>query len=334
MSDREPGVSSFGTAPSGATVHRIVLRDGRITVSLLTWGAILQGLWLRGHDRSLTLGAETMEPYLGDMCYHGALVGPVANRFTDATAPVAGVPHRFEANQAGRHMLHSGSTGTFAKVWQLAEVTETAVTLSVELPHGEGGFPGNRRVTARFSVSDRPLPTLRMEVTGWTDRPTVMNFANHAYWNMDGSDSWAGHRLRIAADHYLPVTEDFTPTGEIAPVAGTPMDLRAGPEIRPGHPAMDHNFCLSSTRTELRDVLWLTGTRGLTMTIATTEPGMQVYDARRTARPGAPFYEGLAIEPQFWPDAPNNPDFPQIEIGPEDRYRQISEWRFAEPGER
>ncbi|MDZ4136428.1 MAG: galactose mutarotase, partial [Paracoccaceae bacterium] len=207
------------------------------------------------------------------------------------------------------------------------DATDSSVTLALHLPDGAGGFPGNRLIRATFSA--HAPATLRLSVTVQTDAPTLINLANHSYWNLDASPDWSGHTLRIAAQDYLPATDAFTPTGIIAPVEGTPYDFRNPTRIVASSPALDTCFCLSDRRQSLRDVLWLTGTNGTTMTVATTEPGVQVYDARGARRPGRSAYEGLAIEPQFWPDAPNHPHFPDITLAPGQPWTQISEWRFT-----
>ncbi len=331
MTRKQIGIAPFGATAQGRAVSRITLGHGDLTVSLLTWGAVLQGVWLAGIDRNLTLGSGRLSDYEGDMRYHGSLIGPVVNRLTDAKAMIAGQPHRFEVNFNNRHCLHSGASGTHLKVWTLAEVSERACTLRLDLPDGEGGFPGNRRVTAQYTVEDRA--TLRLDLTVTTDRATLVNFANHSYWNLDGTENYAGHHLRVAADRYLPATPDFTPTGEIRPVAGSGMDFNETRRISPGAPDFDTCYCLSETRQPLREVLTLTGRSGVTMRVATTEPAVQVYDARDARRPEGGAYEGLAIEAQNWPDAPNHAGFPSIELDRGEVYRQITEWRFA-AGER
>ncbi len=320
------GVTDFGTTAGGKAVQKITLDSGELTVAVLTKGATLQSVRLAGVAHDLTLGSDNLADYEGKMRSFGALVAPVVNRLSEARAPIGGKPCEFEPNQSARHTLHGGSAGTHHKVWTLGAVSATAVTLSINLPNGEGGFPGNRTLGATFTLSGT---TLRLEVTATTDAPTLFNAANHSYWNLDGSETWAGHTLRVAADRYLPTTEDFTPTGQIADVTGTDFDLRRPRAITPGVNLFDTNFCLSQTRQPLRDVLWLQGSSGLTLTIATTEPGMQVYDARHAIRPGKAAYEGLAIEAQNWPDAPNHAGFPSIELAPGETYRQITEWRFA-----
>ncbi len=140
-----------------------------------------------------------------------------------------------------------------------------------------------------------------------TDATTIANVVNHSYWNLDGTSTWAGHSLRIAADAILPVDADTIPTGEILPVEGTAYDFRAGKTFAPGAPALDHNFCLSDAPQPLRDVLTLTGTSGTTMTIATTEPGIQIYDGGHTRRPGASSTRASPSNPSIGPTPPATP---------------------------
>jgi aldose 1-epimerase len=326
MTDRQLGIAPFGLTPQGEPVQRITIgRDG-LCVSILTLGAILQGVWLEGTARNLTLGSERLSDYADALRYHGALVGPVANRFTNARAMIEGFNLRFEANQDNRHCLHSGSAGTHLKVWRLAEATESDLRLELDLPDGEGGFPGHRRVSATFQVDGASLH-LHVHVT--TDQPTPVNFANHSYWNLDGTPTWAGHRLWVDAAHYLPTTPDFTPTGEIRSVEEDGMDFRRTRRIDPGVNHFDNNFCLSDGRVPLREVLRLNGQSGIGMVVSTTEPGIQVYDGRNAIRPGHSPYEGLAIEAQGWPDAPNHPGFPSIVLMPDAEYRQHTVWRFT-----
>ncbi len=319
-------ITDFGTTASGQAVHRITLSNGSLTAAILTKGATLQSVRLAGTAHDLTLGSDRLADYEGKMRHHGSLVAPVVNRFSGARAPIGGKTFQFEANQSDRHTLHFGASGTQHKIWAIAEASDRAVTLELELPAGEGNMPGKRSVQATFAVTALGL---RLDVTATTDALTLFNAANHSYWNLDGSDSWAGHQLRILADRYLPVTPDFCPTGEIAGVDGSIFDLRQMREITPGTDEYDHNFCLSDAREPLRDVLWLKGASGLAMTIATTEAGVQVYDGRNAARPGRGFYEGLAIEPQMWPDAPNHARFPGIELSPGETYRHTTVWGFS-----
>lgn len=320
-------IEDFGTGKAGEAVKAITLAAGDLTVRILTWGAVLQSVRLAGVAHDLTLGSDRLEDYLGDLMYHGALVGPVVNRISGGAATIAGTTRRFEVNYLGRHCLHSGSTGTHWQNWRILSAGPSACVLGLDLPDGLGGFPGNRTIRASFALT--APASLTMTVSAATDAETIVNFANHSYWNLDGSPTWAGHSLAIAAEEWLPNDTDFRPTGEIRPVAGSPMDFRAARTIEPGAPALDTCFVLARAQMPQRDVLWLRGATGLSMTVATTEPGIQVYDQRGPARPGREVYEGLAIEAQGWPDAPSHPHFPSITLAPGQSLTQITQWRFG-----
>lgn len=317
-------IETFGTTSNRREVQKITLACGDLTVCLLTWGAVLQSVRLAGVAHDLTLGSDRMADYEGDMRFHGVVIAPVANRIGGARAMIGGREYHFEANQAG-HCLHSGSTAAQRQVWDLLEVTGTTATLGLSLPDGLGGFPGNRRVEARFSLTETAL---RLELHATTDAETLWNATSHGYWTLDGGAEWTGHSLQIAADHWLPTDADDRPTGEIAPVEGSAMDFRQFRTPSPGNPPLDHCFCLSQGQTPMRDVLTLQGRSGLRMTVATTEPGVQVYDGRAARRPGHGAYEAIAIETQGWSDAPSYPAFPPITLQPSAPSVQITEWRF------
>ena len=318
-------IARFEHSSDGREVQRITLAKGDLTIGLLTWGAVLHSVRLAGVPHDLTLGSDRMEDYQGAMHYHGPVIAPVANRIGGAEAMIGGRTVQLEANQAG-HCLHSGSTGAHAQIWDVVNVTDDSATLGLSLPDGLGGFPGNRRVEARFSLTGRA--TLRLELVATTDTETLWNATSHGYWTLDGAETWAGHSLQIAADHWLPTDADARPTGEIAPVAGSPMDFRTLRRPEPGNPPLDHCFCLSNGPEPLRDVLILQGASGLRMTVATTEPGVQIYDGRDGKCPGRGPYAALAIETQGWSDAPSYPAFPPITLRPDAPARQITEWRF------
>lgn len=318
----------FGSTAQGHAVQRLTMTAGDLSVSLLTLGAILQDVRLAGVAHGLTPGSDDPADYEGQMRYHGPVCGPVVNRISGGAAAIAGKYFHFEANE-GAHTLHGGSAGTHRKLWDIVAAGVDHATLSLTLPDGDGGFPGNRRITAGFAVM--APATLRMTLTATTDAPTLMNLANHSYWNLDGTACWSGHGLRVAADRILPITADFLPTGDIDDVTGTPYDLRRMREISVANPPLDNNFCLAHSCGPLRDVLWLRGRSGVEMTVATTQPGIQVYDGRNARRPGRAPYEGLAIEAQHWPDAPNHPAFPSIGLAPGETYTQVTEWRFTHP---
>jgi aldose 1-epimerase len=243
----------------------------------------------------------------------------VANRIGGAQAVIADRLRQFEANDKGGSCLHSGSAGTHLQVWRLTDTTADSATLRIDLADGAGGFPGNRSLTARFSLC--APATLRLELGAQTDAPTIFNATSHSYWNLDGTTRWAGHTLQVLADHWLPTDAHARPTGEVALCDGSPLDFRQPIRITPENPALDHCFCLSAQRRALQKALVLTGASGVSMTVATTEPGVQIYDNRGP-------YAGLAIETQGWPDAPSHPHFPAITLQPGVSLHQITEWRF------
>lgn len=319
-------MTHFGTTHAGQDVDRITISAGEISVQILTFGAIVQDVRLIGTDHSLTLGSEQLVDYENTMGYFGAIVGPIANRISNARIRLDGMMYELERNENGVVHLHSGADGVHAKVWQIKAQSADSVTLGLNMPDGIAGLPGQREVSVTYTVT--APATLTMTINGTTDTKTCMNFASHIYWNLDGSDGFDGHKLRLAADHYLPVDDKTCPTGEVQHVAGTDMDFRETRTLARGAPALDHNFCLSDDVVPLRDALWLTGQSGLQMTVATTEPGMQIHDATGSHRPNQPAYEGLVLEPQRWPDAPNMRGFPSISASPNQPYHQTTRWTF------
>jgi aldose 1-epimerase len=327
-------MSDFGTLPDGSKVRRLTLSAGELTVRVLTLGAILNDVRL-GDGPGLTLGSDRLEPYLGPMAFFGAVVGPVANRIAGATVDIAGRTYPLIANEKGRTTLHGGPKGTHGRVWHVEAEAADRVTLTLDLPDDAEGYPGNRRLAATFRVL--APATLELALSATTDAPTLVNLANHSYWNLGPADL-AGHRLQVAADRYTPVDADLIPTG-VAPVAGTGFDLRAGAPVGEGAAtALDHNFCLADARGPLRFAARLTGPTGLAMTIETTEPGLQVYDARRQPPTGPGHdgrsygaYAGVALEAQCWPDAPHQASFPAVTLAPGEVYRQVTRWSFARP---
>lgn len=313
-------IAIFGKTADGKQVDRITLRAGGLTARVLTWGAVLQSVRLDGVAHDLTLGSDDIADYEGALRYHGSIIAPVVNRLTDAQAPLGDKMLKFEVNFNGRHVLHSGSAGTQTKIWNIVHADDSSCTLALDLAAGEGGFPGNRRIEARFDLTD--LACLRLTISGRSDADTLWNATNHSYWNLDGTDDFGGHGLTVAADHYLPATADFIPTEEIRSVAEM-FDFRKERQLEPHVPDLDNCFCVSNAAGDLRDVLVLRGKDGVQMTLATTEPGVQLYDCRHDG------FKGLAIEAQGWPDAPNQPQFPAILLAKGQTRVQITQWRFA-----
>jgi len=328
-------IDAFGTLPDGQEIRVITLRAGELIARVLTLGASLQDLRLAGVPWPLILGSDAPGAYLGALPWPGAVVGPVANRIGGAAAVIGGRLCQFTPND-GPNLLHSGTTGISGQIWQIEEVEDGAVTLSCTLAAGHGGFPGNRVIRVRYAI-EAPA-TLALTLTAETDAVTLMNPAHHPYWNLDGTPTTEGHQLQVAAAHYLPTDAANLP-GDPLPVAGTDYDLRAARAL-PDLPPLDHNFCLDpAPGGALRPVATLTGGRGVTLTLETDAPGLQVYDGRALdSRPypgltGAPYgpHAGIALEPQLWPDAPAHADFPPITLAPGETFRQRLRYSFTAP---
>lgn len=290
---------------------------GDMQAELLPYGAALHQVHVGGH--AVVAGLPDAAAYRAGRGYHGAVVGPVANRISGAEAMIGDQLWRFDPNE-GTTLLHGGEIGLHGRDWVVADQGPAHVTFALGLGHCEGGFPGIRRIEARYLVDGL---TLRLDLVATTDRPTLMNLASHVYWNLTGGGNLDGHRLRIAADHVVLVDARLCPTGAPVPVAGE-MDLRAG-RLLDGGPRYDHNFCLSDARVPLRPVAWLSAPDAPSLELATTEPGLQVYD-------GGPSMFGLALESQCWPDAPNQPEYFPVLLTPENGpLLQSTEWRFTLP---
>jgi aldose 1-epimerase len=313
-------ITEFGKTATGALVQRVMLRSEKMQVAVLTLGATLQSVRLDGVPYDLTIATQNVADAEGAMCYYGSLIAPVVNRLTGATAQVGGQTAQFEKNFLGKHVLHSGLSGAQHQVWDIADASDSALTLALQLTDGQGGFAGNRDVTARFTLNGARL---QMDVTVKTDAVTLWNAANHSYWNLDGSADYAGHSLELAAGRYLPTDSEFIPTGEIADVTGTDFDFRMQRSIAPQKPPLDNSFCLGSKQEPLREVLSLRGASGVTLRLSTTEAAVQLYDCRHDG------FAAVAIEAQNWPDAPNKAGFPSIELGAGQSRTQTTVWHFS-----
>lgn len=323
-------ITTFGTTVGGAPVQAVTLRAGELTARILTYGATLQDLRLAGTPWPLCLGSDALAAYAGPLIWCGAVVGPVANRIGGAVAEIDGTRWQMEAND-GANALHCGAEGISQRLWQIEAASEADLTLLCTLPHGACGLPGNRDIRVRYRLL--PPATLEITLSAQSDAATLMNLAHHPYWNLDGTATTAGHTLSVAAARYLPIDARTLPLAP-APVAGSGYDLRA-PRALSDLPPIDHNFCLEGEG--LREVARLVGARGVTLTLETDAPGLQVYDGRSLATApwpgltGAPYgpHAGVAIEPQLWPDAPAHPDFPSIRLPAHTPWQQLSRLHFS-----
>ncbi|MTD99992.1 galactose-1-epimerase [Paracoccus sp. YIM 132242] len=318
-----------GTLSDGRSVDRLTLTGGGLTAQVLTLGATVQDLRMDGVDYPLVLGCPDPADYLDDGLYMGAIVGRFANRIGGARFTLDGCEHRTDPNFRGRHTLHGGSHGTNRHLWTVEQAGEDRAILSLVLPDGDMGFPGTLSIRADITLREGALI---FDLSAETDAPTPCNLAHHGYFNLDGGGDVRNHRLRVAADRYLPVDGDLIPL-DPAPVQGTRFDFRQARRIEPGE--YDHNFCLSDGPAAPRVVADLTGQSGIRMQIETDQPGLQVYDGvhfgglpgldgRRYDR-----FAGVALETQGWPDAPNRPDFPPAILRPGEIWRSHTAYRFS-----
>ena len=323
-------------APDVNQIQSITLKNALLKVSILTLGASIQSVYLKGYEHSLVLGSPKLADYLQGAKYFGAVVGRVANRTNKGHAVIGGKTYQLPPTLPEAHHLHGGPDGTASKNWSIIEQSDDMVHLQTKLNDGEMGYPGNMIVNVFYRLIDSAL---EMEITATTDQLTICNFAGHSYINLDGKGSILDHQLIIQADHYLPVDAGLIPTGEVTPTVGSAFDFLQLRTIgREDYPELDTNFCLSlANYRPLQTVAILKAPiTGLTLNYQTTEPGLQVYDGRHIQLDAesnindGPLtaYAGLALEAQHWPDAINQSHFPPILLAPEDTYRQVTRYAF------
>jgi aldose 1-epimerase len=347
----------FGTTGDGRTVTRIDLdaADGS-GVSLLDLGAAV--LELRVPDRegrlgNVVLGHRDLGGYLSNAPYLGVLVGRCANRIRGSTFELDGVAHPLTPNE-GRNQLHGGPGGFHARPWTIGDVAADEERASARLhlvsEDGDQGYPGRLEVVATLAWTARHELDIVLEAS--CDAATIVNLAHHGYWNLagEGGGTVDGHLLTVHANAFLPVDGERLPTGEVRPVRGTPFDLREGrrlgdvlraddPQVA-GARGVDHCFVLDREGTgrghHVEAAVLHDPASGRTLRLSTTEPGLQVYAAGyldgtivgssgRRYRQG----DGLALEPQGFPDAANRPDFPSVVLRPGETYRQRTTFTFS-----
>ena len=370
--------SSFGKLADGTAIDRYTLSNRSMRVSIITYGGIIQELWApdrRGREANVTLGFADLAGYTTgapgyppgaapNPAYFGAIIGRYGNRIARGTFPLAGGTVTLDINN-DPNSLHGGFLGFDKQVWaatpsvgsKSASLALTRTSVQGEgcthtIPPNCSGYPGNLKVTMVYTLDKRN--NLRMHYTATTDKTTVVNLTNHAYWNLagEGTGTINDHQLILDASNYTPVDSTLIPTGEIAPVAGTPFDFTSphaiGERIREDNEQLkfgrgyDHNWVLDrpagDTRlmgaAKLRDP-----SSGRVLTIYTTEPGIQFYSGNfldgtlygtsgRAYRQG----DGLALETQHYPDSPNQPDFPSTRLDPGQEYDTTTIYSFSASG--
>lgn len=330
-----------------APAATVAICAGRLRAVVMAWGAVLQKLEMVRPQgpRLLTLGFPRPEDYPAHSPHFGATAGRFANRIRDGRLTLDGQQLQLTRNQADKHHLHGGHRGFGKRPWTVVAQDADSVALALVSPSGDEGYPGTLTAVCRYRLQDKDAATLRVELEAITDAPSPVNLAHHSYFNLDGGADILSARLMIEADHYTPVDHDLIPSGEIACVAGTPLDFR---RLRPigrrvdGEPlGYDHNFVLRRSLQDssgLSRAARLVAARGdLAMEVWTSEPGLQFYSGGKIATAiaghhGTPYgpFAGLCLEPQRFPDAPNHAHFPDAVLRPGAVYRQVTEYRFSE----
>ena len=192
----------FGTLPDGSEIHEIAIQAGDISASVITYGAVIRDIRLAGVSHPLVLGYDTLDHYLKHSRYFGAIAGRSANRIGRGRFSIDGHHYQVSLNEKGRHHLHGGFKGFGTRAWQLVDSTPASVTLALESADGDEGYPGKVDVRVRYIAE--PAGTLRMEAEAVTDAPTLVNLAQHSYFNLDASPDILDHQARIFADAYTP----------------------------------------------------------------------------------------------------------------------------------
>ncbi len=333
-----PDVTVFGRF-QGQEVHRITLRSATgLCAQVLTWGAVLQDLAVPMPDGTMlsaTLGFRTFAPYPAHSPYFGAIVGRYANRIGNGRFNLNGRTHLLDRNERGRTTLHGGTGGFSQRLWRILEADSGSVTLGLTSHDGDQGFPGTVTVACRYRLA--PGNRMSIDYTAQTDAPTPLNLTHHSYFNLDGGSTLADHRLLVHADRYTPIDENKIPTGIMAPVAGSAFDFRCASPLMNRNVSLDHNFVLRpAPGGAVRPAAELGSAKsGLRMRIATTKPGLQVYDGHQLSgghagREGGPYapFAGLCLEPQFFPDSPNIASFPDSTLFPGEVYQHKTVYTF------
>jgi aldose 1-epimerase len=352
--------ANFGQMPNGEAVEAVTLINDRgVRATIITYGAALQSLLVPDRHEEfedVTLGYPTMQGYLAKGEFFGATVGRVANRIAGGRFTLDGKVYQTPLND-GPNALHGGTQG-FDKVnWRVVDVKEgqnsSSVTMRYVSPHLDQGYPGALTVTATYTLDE--TNTLTVDYRATTDRPTVVNISNHAYWNLAGEGSAEGamgHLLTIPADHFTPVDATLIPTGEIRPVAGTIFDFRRptpiGARVRNADPQIlvgkgyDHNWVVARDHApNLRLLARVEEPEsGRVMHVLSNQPAIQFYsgnflDATIVGKSGKLYRQGDAIvlEPQMFPDTPNRPEFGSVRLNPGQTYRNTIKFRFSVVGQ-
>lgn len=333
-------VEKISTNGGTATLLTLV-NDSGASVVLSTIGAGIVSVKVpdsHGCIADVALGYKSPGDYIGDGPACGKIPGRYANRIAGGRFVLDGMEYRLPINN-GPNCNHGGDEGFHNRHWNVKEYASDRVVFTYLSADGEAGFPGNLRVEAEYVWTDRN--ELKLTLTASTDKPTVVNLTNHAYWNLKGHDSGSvlEHSLKLEADRYLPTDETLIPTGELVPVAGTPMDFRTskaiGRDIEADFPALKigkgYDACWvvnGFAEGDVRKVATLSDeVTGRILVIESDQPGVQVYTGNwlsgcpgNKAGRGYDDYDGVAVECQAFPDSPHHPEFPSTVLRPGEKY--------------
>ena len=350
----------FGHMPDGTQVDAIVLsNDHGMTARIIALGATVQSLAVPGRDgksANIVLGYASLDGYLSKPQYFGATVGRYANRIAKGHFMLDGHSYSVPVND-GPNSLHGGTRGFDKVLWSIGKMKhgkdKASVTLRYTSPDGEMGYPGKLQVTATYTLDGDNR--LSIDYRAETDKPTLVNLSNHTYWNLagEGSGSVLGQRLTIPADAYLPVDATAIPTGEIRKVEHTVFDFRQGKpigqDIRQGDEAQlldgrgyDHNWVISRSAAAAPHVVAHVEdpASGRVLTLESNQPGLQFYSGNfldgTTVGTGGHVYrqgDAFVLEPQLFPDTPNQPSFGSARLAPGHEYRNLIIYEFSsQPG--
>lgn len=347
----------FGTTADGKQVDIYTMtNDHGLQVQFLSYGGIIKQIRVpdrMGRFDDIVLGLATLQQYetIGTQTHFGAIIGRYANRIGGAQFTLDGTTYHLEANN-GPNTLHGGSVDFNNEVWTVAVVPTAdgvAAALSYTSPDGEEHFPGTLKTSVTYTLTNDN--ELRIDYAATTDKPTEINFTNHSYFNLGGESSGSveGQMMLINADTYTPTDAGSIPTGEIAPVAGTPLDFRQmtplGARLRSGFQQMvyprgyDHNWVINRPAGSADMVFAARAydpANGRLIDCFTTEPGLQVYtsnslDGSIVGVSGTTYRQGDAftLETQHFPDSPNKPNFPTTVLNPGETFHSSTIYRFA-----
>lgn len=343
----------FGRMPDGDTVVRYTLtNDNGMQVRILNYGGIIQSLMVpdsNGKMGDVVLGFDSLDQYMKESPYFGALIGRFGNRIAHGTFTLNDSTYHLYLND-GPNSLHGGKSGFDKKIWDVKPFT-TDSTEGLKLHYlskdGEEGYPGNLDVHVTYTLNNDNA--LRIDYEATTDKPTILNLTNHAYYNLNGGKGTIlNEKLMLNADKYVPVDSTSIPTGQILPVAGTPMDFRTPTavgarinddfrQLKLVHGGYDHCWVLN-TDGDLSKVAASVydPENGRFMQVYTTEPGIQFYsgnflDSTLHGKYGDvyPKHASIVLETEHYPDSPNQPNFPSTVLNPGDTFHSSSIYKFS-----